>query len=613
MITIKKPQISIEKNKAILTCKVLIDDEEREIFYEIDKEYKDYLCVERADAFVIAAIYYAMKYHHDISSELPITSSIYHNLTTYLIPALSGYSDKLSKISLKMPLIDVPIATKGEVGTGMSCGIDSLHALKNYLNPECQDMKLTCLCVNNVGSFKAYSEKYRGMGSDKAREAIIKRAEKVSKEVKLPLIVTDSNIHSVFPDTYYRIHTFANMFSIFLLQKFFKIYYYASIGYDLSYYNIKDSYSLDSAEYDLLTCFCLNTETLKIYPEGIEKHRMEKTAEIADFDIAKNNLHVCIKNSENCGKCMKCKRTLVSLDALGKLDNFKNVFDIEYYKNNKEEYYEWLEKEEENGSVYNTKPAKLLRQKHGETIYEDIEEYNQKNIIIPEIDIDSISIKKENFILNKASDEKYQTDLCYRLAICLELANQEDKEIRVPRYLLDNVKVYYKNQKTLKKKWKYIKKIIRKRTRRVNIHELIYFLLYKPSTYKNIIAFLKKEGYLNEIDKEYNPKYSTAKQLANIFSEIYKNKVMQEILGMDSKVIRGKSLKNRRMKLDTEDSYYKNIEYQEKFFKIEKDIYFFAGKIDDYTVAIISTYEGNRKQIFTSLNTAHGLIKKLNE
>ena len=30
MITIKKPQISIEKNKAVLTCKVLIDDEERE-------------------------------------------------------------------------------------------------------------------------------------------------------------------------------------------------------------------------------------------------------------------------------------------------------------------------------------------------------------------------------------------------------------------------------------------------------------------------------------------------------------------------------------------------------------------------------------------------------
>ena len=53
-------------------------------------------------------------------------------------------------------------------------------------------------------------------------------------------------------------------------------------------------------------------------------------------------MHVCLSKPYNCGICSKCRRTLVTLDLIDKLDNFSQVFDINYYKEHKHDYYYWL-------------------------------------------------------------------------------------------------------------------------------------------------------------------------------------------------------------------------------------------------------------------------------
>ena len=41
-------------------------------------------------------------------------------------------------------------------------------------------------------------------------------------------------------------------------------------------------------------------------------------------------------DERNCSECKKCNRTLVALDALGKLDEYSSIFDLsKYYKNKK--------------------------------------------------------------------------------------------------------------------------------------------------------------------------------------------------------------------------------------------------------------------------------------
>ena len=52
---------------------------------------------------------------------------------------------------------------------------------------------------------------------------------------------------------------------------------------------------------------------------------------IKAYAIAHQNLQVCTREGKNCGTCAKCSRTLVELDALDALADFKNVFDLSKY------------------------------------------------------------------------------------------------------------------------------------------------------------------------------------------------------------------------------------------------------------------------------------------
>ena len=599
MIEIKKPTIKTVKEKTVLETVVLIDNKAKTVFYEIDKKYGKYLCTERSDAYVIAALYYAMKNNHNIKSEMPISRSLYHNITTYLIPTLSKHSNRLHHIKLDMEIAYEELETEGNVGTGMSCGIDSFHTLHSYLNPECKDMKLTHLCLNNVGSFNAYNEKYHGIGSDNARDFLIERACKVAKEINLPLIITNSNIHKVFNENYFRVHTFANMFSVFLMQKFFRIYYYSSSGYDLSYYNVKDSWHLDSAEYDLLTFFALQTNGITIYPEGIEKTRLEKTISIADFKPAENNLHVCIKEGNNCNTCMKCKRTILALDAIGKLDNFKKVFDVDYYYKHKEEYISWLENELENDSQMNKFTALLIKQKEGKTEYSNIEKFNDKNIILPKTMANCISIKEKERVLSKNNTILHDSNLYSNLQVCIEIAKLKNKEIEIPKHYLGKVK-------------SKIKTIMLKRKTKINLYDLIYFILFKNSKSSEIIKYLFKENYIKLSKKDLKTKF-TIDELLDVYNNAIKYDIIKEAFSIDTIKIKGKVLKHTNFMHTCKDNYYKKPYLKNTLQIIENGNYYFLGQEDNYTIAISSKYSKKKIEIYKAVEDTYGLIKKLNE
>ena len=130
----------------------------------------------------------------------------------------------------------------------------------------------------------------------------------------------------------------------FVFQKFFKRYYYASSG--VNYDDVENAYKyreIDIGEYsDPILLPLLSTESTEIISDGIQYTRVEKTIRILNCEPVYRYLNVCISGDdthENCSVCSKCCRTLMTLNSIGKLNEFRNLFDIEKYKKVAEKKY----------------------------------------------------------------------------------------------------------------------------------------------------------------------------------------------------------------------------------------------------------------------------------
>jgi hypothetical protein len=59
---------------------------------------------------------------------------------------------------------------------------------------------------------------------------------------------------------------------------------------------------------------------------------------VALYEPSYKYLNVCTQSAQNCNQCKKCTRTILALDAIGYLEKYSAVFDVEYYKKHKQNY-----------------------------------------------------------------------------------------------------------------------------------------------------------------------------------------------------------------------------------------------------------------------------------
>ena len=85
------------------------------------------------------------------------------------------------------------------------------------------------------------------------------------------------------------------------------------------------------------------TDSEHLNSEGAAKTRFEKTRDVANYPPARKYLHVCTHDDGPCcNTCEKCCRTIMTLDALGRLDDFRDIFDVDYYRRNRKWYLNWM-------------------------------------------------------------------------------------------------------------------------------------------------------------------------------------------------------------------------------------------------------------------------------
>lgn len=335
MIHIKKiVLLNVEDlDLARIVAEVEIDQCQTEIWFEVNARFEGYLCHERSDAFVVGLLNYAMRNGHDIVCDSPIGEDIFYQLDTYFIDAVTRADKRLYRVQIFADVESSQLPNKGAVGTGISGGIDSLHAIAANTDNRFLNHRVTHLAFNNVGS---HGEGKRAENLYRERK---KRAEDFCEEYGFEYVESNSNIMDVIEQDHYLTHTYTSCFAVLALQKLYKYYYYASSGDDLARFSLKNNSTKGTSYYDFLSLQSFSTDSLKMYSEGAALSRLEKTKVVSDYMPAYKYLNVCLVKSDNCSRCEKCSRTLLALDILEKLDLFHNMFDIEYYKSHRRKYY----------------------------------------------------------------------------------------------------------------------------------------------------------------------------------------------------------------------------------------------------------------------------------
>lgn len=334
-------RIYLEESAEIiyLNADAIIKGEKQCLWYATARENKDYISTSNADAFILFIFIYCVFENLEFKSNVPISKRLKFGLLEILLPIFQEMGFKTTKEMFDLKLEDeTKYPEASAIGTAMSFGVDSFFS---YIKGRESINKINYLTLFNAGAFGQYGgEKALGLF-----EAMKLKVIDFASQNKLGFVWVNTNLNEVFKMPFVQTHTFRNFACVLVFQKLFKGYYYAS-GINIKNFKLN---KLDPAYYDLINAKALATNSLELHISGLTENRIEKTRAISDNEVTFRNLNVCLitpdnKNlnsenkSPNCSKCFKCARTMVTLDILGKLDNFSNVFDLKVFNKNKFKY-----------------------------------------------------------------------------------------------------------------------------------------------------------------------------------------------------------------------------------------------------------------------------------
>ena len=311
------------------------------------------------DPFLFIPVYMSMYYHEDLHLHGKVSKQLYRNVVDYIQPLLCDFSPDLVKTNIIVDGFKEIESENSIIGTGISCGVDCLATIYKYFVEEKDpEYKLTHVFMLNVGWHGYYY-------NENTVQLFRKRCEvnqKAADDIGLKFVAVDSNIHAFYEFLNDKASYFALYTAAFCLQKALCKYYILST---FSYAEVikfgRAALNKDFAESgEAFALPLMRNNSLRLISDGLQMNRVQKTAYISDWDIAKRYLNVCSRHSNdvdvdetNCSKCVKCKRTLIALDGLGKLDSFSGVFDLNVYRSVRKDIVKWVVADHEKNAFAN--------------------------------------------------------------------------------------------------------------------------------------------------------------------------------------------------------------------------------------------------------------------
>ena len=360
MIKISSPHIEEKNGWAYMISHVLdtVQNIDEDIYYSVKQEYGKYLAYEVSDAFVVGCLLPAALYGEDIVVEGVMSEKLHYNLS-HTISYLLANIFKKEKIKIHVNNLTCKSYGAAGVGCGCSLGVDSFSAMLQHIENVSSDKRYTnrlmnkSYAISHLTYFNVGAMGYMDLAKAKeSYEKDLKMVQEFAKEVDLPVLCLESNFSILYKDFDFDASgDIRNFSAVLALQKLFGKYLYGS-GYPVTNFKFDKN---QTGYYEFLLAPLISTESTEIVIADPDMTRIEKTKFIADNHLAQKYLYVCWKelianrwpNGEiarikddhlNCSRCDKCKRTLLAIDLLGKLDKFEAIFDIPYWKKVKDSY-----------------------------------------------------------------------------------------------------------------------------------------------------------------------------------------------------------------------------------------------------------------------------------
>jgi hypothetical protein len=168
----------------------------------------------------------------------------------------------------------------------------------------------------------------RSGGDEAAKETNFQRLRKVAQETGTTLIEVDTNIHEFAEQDRltWRVGPWIVAIALLFQHVFGKVLIAGSTT--SNYDNLRPM-----GTHPIIDPLW-STESTEFFHDGCEVRRVEKAAQIGEYDVAMKHLLVCGKGdgAYNCGRCNKCLRSMVNLRAAGALEKcatLPHVIDLE--------------------------------------------------------------------------------------------------------------------------------------------------------------------------------------------------------------------------------------------------------------------------------------------
>jgi len=307
--------------------------------------YSDWLTTDVYDCFLVAALYPAMFYHEDVEIDGYVSPRLLFNVKNYVQHAILAYRpDNMQFVDVRVKGTKIAEQIQCRVATGFSGGIDAFATIiDRYENEDDIERKINTLAFFNVGSHGGGRE-----GSHEKFENRYALIKEFAEERGLPFYLLDSNLYDFYQDSWeYDAGTLTRGFGCLALERAIRYYYLSGeMSYKEHMDKLLDRYQCNIDEMtELYMLNLLSTERMEIILEGAQYSRMEKTLKVSQYTPSYKYLNVCVSDcrkntsAHNCSRCFKCVRTMKSLDVLGVLEKYKDVFDIEWYKKNRKKLW----------------------------------------------------------------------------------------------------------------------------------------------------------------------------------------------------------------------------------------------------------------------------------